>query len=249
MSPATDRLPGTQPVSDGDWLRVEDSYAGQMAERRRLISERRGEVIASVDGAEEGVAELSRVVLEFLRGRGDFVVEEGLVRCPDGVVVPVDREDPLGTLGGIAQEDLCLLRKHGEVWRLDAAVLCFPAGWMLSEKIGGDLAGIHAPVREYDSDVARRVARLFDGLRPERPIWRVNALLYDEPELHQPRSERDRRDRPTGAAAYVRSERQCLKKLPESGAVVFSIHTYVTPTVALAESDRAALAEGRPRVG
>jgi hypothetical protein len=27
------RLPGLQPVAEGDWLRVDDAYAGQMAYR------------------------------------------------------------------------------------------------------------------------------------------------------------------------------------------------------------------------
>ena len=33
--------------------------------------------------------------------------------------------------------------------------------------------------------------------------------------------------RRAGEAPFLRSERQCILRLPQSGAVVFSIHTYV----------------------
>ena len=75
--------------------------------------------------------------------------------------------------------------------------------------------------------MARRVQRLFDAIRPGRPLWRANAHFYDDPALFSPRSERDPRTPVRHPAPYVRSERQCLLRLPDSGAVLFSIHTYL----------------------
>ncbi|MGL6209364.1 MAG: heme-dependent oxidative N-demethylase family protein, partial [Paracoccaceae bacterium] len=37
MDPRTARLPGVLPVDGDDWLRADDAFAGQMAERDRLI--------------------------------------------------------------------------------------------------------------------------------------------------------------------------------------------------------------------
>ena len=118
------------------------------------------------------------------------------VRRPDGVTVAIDRADPLGTLGHLVQEDLCLMEKRNEAHVLTAAVLCFPASWRLAEKIGRPLEAIHAPVPEYDPKLARRVQRLFDGVQPGRPLWRVNALRYADPALHQPRARVPRARRP-----------------------------------------------------
>ncbi|HAW48781.1 MAG TPA: DUF3445 domain-containing protein, partial [Roseovarius sp.] len=58
-----------------------------------------------------------------------------------------------------------------------------------------------------------------------RPLWRFNALNYVDPVLHQPRS----RVQPSETAdlPYLRSERQCVLRLPRTRACVFSIHTYV----------------------
>ena len=105
---------------------------------------------------------------------------------------------------------------------LTAAALCFPANWRLADKIEQPLTGIHAPVEEYDADIARRVQRLFDGVRAGRPLWRFNKLRYADADLHQPRRRETGRDMP-----FIRSERQCILRLPESDAVAFTIHTYV----------------------
>jgi hypothetical protein len=110
---------------------------------------------------------------------------------------------------------------------LTAAVLCFPASWSLDQKFLRPLISIHQPVDSYSGDIARRVQRLFDAIRPDQVLWRANSLLYADPDLYQPRREGESRPRPGPAAPYVRSERQCLRRLPDSGAVVFSIHTWV----------------------
>ena len=90
------------------------------------------------------------------------------------------------------------------------------------------MIGIHEPVREYDATLARRVQRLLDGVRAGRPLWRFNVLTYADPALFQPRSaQAPRRSQDGEGHSYRRSERQCLLRLPRTGAVAFSIHTYV----------------------
>jgi hypothetical protein len=102
------------------------------------------------------------------------------------------------------------------------------------------MLGIHIPVESYTEDLARRVQRLFDAIRPEQPLWRMNFHLYESPELVHPRHEADRH--PTArVGAFMRAERQCLLRLPQTEAVLFSIHTYQVPLHSLAPSDLAAL--------
>ena len=145
---------------------------------------------------------------------------------PDGVEVPVDRARPMATMARLVQEDLCLLQPGPEGHVLTAGALLFPSFWRLDEKLGRSLVSIHAPVEEYDADVARRVQRLFDAIGPGRPLCRWNWLAYDEPWLHQPRDEAVRREAGAGSP-WLRRERQCLLRLPRTRAVVFSIHTFV----------------------
>jgi hypothetical protein len=221
------RLPSMIPVGEGEWLRVDEAYSAQLAEKVRLIAARRADVIAVLPGAEAAAAELLDVVLAAVAGLPGFGVTGETVTRPDGAVAVVDRGDPLLTLSRIVQEDFCIHEKRGDEHVLTAALLCFPAAWTLAEKIGRPLTSIHLPVARYDTDVAARVQRMFDMVRADRPLWRANLLRYDDPSLFQPHTEAN--PRPVGRpdSPYRRSERQTIRRLPRTDAVVFSIHTTV----------------------
>lgn len=220
-------LPGVAPLDMAEWLLVDEAFAPQMVERARLLATRRGDVLAVTEGAGPATDELLQFVLDWLRDHGaGYEISANDVRRPDGATVPIDRSAPMLTLGHLVQEDLCVMEKRGEEHVLTAAVLCFPAGWRLSEKIGRPLQAIHVPVPDYDATIARRVQRLFDGVQPDRPLWRFNAHGYGDAALYHPFPQ-------TGDPAararlpYLRSERQCVLRLPRTRACVFSIHTYL----------------------
>ncbi len=217
----TSKLPGIAPCAPTDWLRVDEAYAAQMAYRTQLLSERRDAVLYCAEDAVAAAQEVLEEALAVVPVLG-FKVRSGAVTCPDGREIVIDRDQPLLTLGHLVQEDICILQKHGDQHVLTAAVLCFPANWRLSKKAGRPLTDIHIPVPEYDDNIARRVQRLFDGVQVGRPLWRFNKLIYADPDLHQPRKKDD-----GGVGDYIRTERQCVVRMPQTGAVVFSIHTYV----------------------
>jgi len=224
LSPATRRLPGVQPLDMADWLVVDDAYAAQMTERARLLQTRPKDVLAYQDAARPAARELYDLVLAQLAQMPGFTLSKTACTRPDGQEVPLDPDAPLETLCHLITEDLCLLQKQGGEHVLTAAVLCFPASWSLAEKFGRPLTAIHAPVGSYTDDIARRVQRLFDAVQVSRPLWRANALSYADPTLYQPRTMAQRRG-PETCGSFLRSERQCILRLPQTDAVVFSIHT------------------------
>lgn len=226
MDPRTNRLPGVLPLEGDDWLRVDEAFAAQMVERDRLLAEMPDQVHALLPQGVPAAQELYGRVLARLATEPGYVVGPDAVLRPDGVTVPLDPLQPLLTLGRLVQEDLCLLEAVGDEHVLTGANLCFPASWTLAQKIGRPLSAIHIPVPSYDDGITRRVQRMFDAIRPGQPLWRGNSLLYDDPTLFQPRPEGVHRPRPV-EKTYLRSERQCLLRLPETRAVVFTIHTYV----------------------
>jgi hypothetical protein len=239
----TRRLPGVLPVAPNDWLRVDEAYAAQMALRDRLIAETPDLVHAILPEALPAARELLDLVLMQELPRLGFAVADDHVIRPDGARVAIDRDAPLMTLGRLCQNDFCLHLRQGDEHVLVGAILCFPSSWTLAEKIGRPLSRIHAPVAAYDDDIARRVQRMFDAIRPEQALWRANALIYADAELFHPRTEANRRARPADGRGFVRSERQCFVKLTRSGAVVFSIHTYLLDPDDLTPDQTAALAE------
>jgi dimethylamine monooxygenase subunit A len=240
IDPRTRRLPGILPVEGQDWLRQDEAYGPQMALRDKLVEHRTDAVHALLPEGRAAAEELYGIVLEWLRAAPGFTFEGSHVRRPDGVAVPLDPDRPLLTLGRLVQEDLCLMEAAGPEYRLTGGILCFPASWTLAQKLGRPLTSIHDPVPIYDADIARRVARLFEAIRPDQPLWRMNYLTYDDFVLHQPRREGERRPRPTDHV-FIRCERQCLLRLPVTKAVVFTIHTYVVDAGAVSPEDLAAL--------
>lgn len=247
MAEHTLRLPGTTPIALSDWLQRDEVHAEQMAYRDRLIAERGAEVHGLLPGAEPAAGELLATVLAHLDGVAGYRREASAMRRPDGVLVPLDGP-PLIAAGRLVQEDLCLLEKADGAaeHRLTGAILCFPSNWTLAEKLGHGLARIHLPVEPYDANIARRVQRMFDLIRPEAPVMRANLLIYGRHDLYNPRREFDRHRPAPGGGRFVRVERQTILRLPRTGAVVFSIHTYMLTPEVLSAEQRAKLAEALP---
>jgi hypothetical protein len=223
-------LPGIAPLDPDDWLIFDEAFAGQMAERDRLLSGHPDAVLAMDEGARFAAEELLDAVL----ARAYPQAGAEAVRR-DGVRVEIRRSDPLGTVGRLVQQDFCILQKCRDEHMMTGAVLCFPASWRLDEKFMRPLSGIHAPVGSYDAAIAKRVQRLFDGVRVGRPLWRFNTLWYDDAVLHRP----ERREEPDPATApYLRSERQSILRLPGTGAVVFAIHTFILARTSVGAAQR-----------
>ncbi|MEM1237712.1 MAG: DUF3445 domain-containing protein [Pseudomonadota bacterium] len=207
-------LPSLQILDPRDWLIFDEAEAGQLALRQRLLRERRDEVFAACPGSEPAQAEAVALVTEHLaRDHGREVT------LPEGAGIDA--------LAGVIQEDIVILEKRGDAHVMVAALLCFPASWMLAEKIGREMAVIHEPVEEIDARMDRQIERVFQAVRPDRPMWRYNQLWYHDAALFQPRSANDRREKPVGVGDYLRTERQSLVRMPETGGLIFSIHTYV----------------------
>ncbi len=232
--PQTRKLPGIQPVKPGEWLIFDEVYSEQMAYRDDLLRQKRADVFMARKDSLDAQRELLSLLLSELND--DYTISDTRVIRPDGQSIEFT-DEPIITAAKLVQEDLLIL----EDGILTAAVLCFPASWTLSEKFGRGLIGIHDVVVEYDDNLAKRVGRLFDAIRPEQPLWRANYMIYADPELHQPRLESDTRTDTSGE--FIRVERQTLRKLPETGAVVFGIHTFVAPLSTLGEPERAELME------
>ncbi|WP_409432208.1 heme-dependent oxidative N-demethylase family protein [Litorimonas sp. RW-G-Af-16] len=220
--PQTARLPGMQRVEIADWLARSETFDAQMAYRRNLLREKRDAVFVAQVGADAACEELR-----------------------DLIGVPKSDTHPLIDAALNIQEDLCILQKRGDDHILTAAVMCFPSSWDVRQKIGRSIASIHTPVAEF-TPVASIVERMLSAIRVEQPLGRANFLIYTDPELHQPRGEGIAKPIDPTAPRYVRVERQTFRRLPETGAVVFAIHTYVIPARNLSAEAHAELALFKP---
>ena len=205
---------GLRPLDLEQWLEVDERRDGELEQKRQLLESAYDVVVATTRDGDEGSRELLAEVTSYLH-----------VHHPDIDVVVRGDEHPVVAAARLVQEDLCVLVRS-DAWRLQAACVCFPSRWSLASKIGTTLDDIHRPVPTYDVELSRPTNAFFDRLKPERSFWRLNWTLIDSPALHQPTAARGG---PHGDLAdwFFRVERQTLRRLRHSGAIVFTIRNYV----------------------
>jgi hypothetical protein len=216
-----------------------------MALRRDLLAEQQGEVLAALPEAEEACAELLEVLAELLPRRFPdwFRLEAGRLHnrlTGEDWLPGASGLAALEIAGRLVQEDLCILQLRDGVPHLTAGVLCFPSGWRLVEKLGLPLGEVHGPVPIYPERLARPVDRLIATLKSGRMVERVNWSVLDSAVLYRPGGHFRRRRNPdvtvenAGETLHLRVERQTLRPLARTGAVVFGIRTYVYPLARIA---------------
>ncbi|WP_417267214.1 heme-dependent oxidative N-demethylase family protein [Celeribacter baekdonensis] len=242
--PRTRRLPGVVPFELEDWLEVDTAYGAQMALRDHLIATQPDEVMGLDVSARPAAEELYDMALALLPRLG-FAITQDAVTRPDGVIVTLDRDAPIKTLARLMQNDFCLMQPDptgaSPESVLTGGALCFPSGWRLPEKFMKPMLRIHQPIAAYTPELALRVQRLLDGVSPGRGLMRGTASRSDAP-LSDPRTEGELRHG-SQQSRYIRVERQSLVRLPNTRAVVFTIHTQVVRPEALTPDQAKALAE------
>ncbi|WP_226667286.1 heme-dependent oxidative N-demethylase family protein [Microbulbifer aggregans] len=151
--------------------------------------------------------------------------------------LPAAAAEPLWNASLWVADDICLLLPGPDGYELVAASLAAPSYWKLEDKIGRPLNQIHGPIPGFREHLAVQMARFFDHLRPEYPVWRSNWSVVGSPELLQRGGAE-----PAGDRLYLRVERQSLRRLPESGAVAFTIRVSINPLSDLLAVDGAVAA-------
>jgi hypothetical protein len=162
----------------------------------------------------------------------------------------------LGVTGGLegaarsAWEDMCLLtRRPGEAaYRLIGAAVAFPTDWRIADKLGHAMIALHTPIHGYAEQIGGPVDRFMARLKPGRIYGRCNWFVSPTAALRWiagPPEEAFAHvtAENAGEALYVRSERQTLRKLPETGAIVFTIGIYRAPLASLSPENVARMAE------
>ncbi|MCC7273193.1 MAG: DUF3445 domain-containing protein [Alphaproteobacteria bacterium] len=239
---------GLRPLDPHEWIEPDERAAEQFANKARLLSERPGDVVATTPGSEAAQGELLTLLSQYLARqypelyrRDGSIVHVGPaawdVDLGDGALAAIDRA------GRLVQEDLCLMQMQGGRHVLTAASLCAPSVWRLSEKIGRPLGGVHEPVPGFAAMMEARVERIFSHLKVDAPVWRLNWSVMSEPTLFLPETVHDRTEQrlaglvaqTAGDKLFLRVERQTLRRLPVTGAIVFTIKTYIDPLRAISE--------------
>ena len=215
---------GLRPLEDSKWLEVDAHRDEELALKDVLIKKQRDVVVATRREGDGASAELLATVKEFL---GTYYPAYSTETDPN--------EHPIVAASRLIQEDLCVMVRSDQ-WRMQAACVCFPSRWNLVEKIGTTLDEIHGPVPLYGEELSQPTNAVFDRLTPAKAFWRLNWTLLDNPSLSQPGSGRREPDAMSDNW-FFRVERQTIRQMPVTKAIVFTLRTYVASVDELCGSE------------
>ena len=226
---------GLRARSEAEWLPSDDIFgndltrAEQIALKARLLAKHHQDVFSAMPNTMTAGDEVLAMVRQHLK-----TYHNACMATSDSGVHPLDMAARL------IPEDLLLLAPFQDVavndtdatkWHLVAASLCFPAHWVLAEKMGKPLAAIHDPVPHYDERLAAPVDRFFNKMTVGPISSRMNWSLQIGKDLFTPH--RAARKAVSGDIdndeLCLRLENQTLRKLPQTGLVLFTIRTHVEP--------------------
>lgn len=244
---------GLRPLDLENWIEVDHHLPRYLSEKHRLLNTIPDNVWAGDISSEAAQREAMNLLVNHLVERFPDTYSRSGDHIAINNVGSVDLEDvskpPLLIAALLVQEDLVLMRKTAEGWRLVAASVCFPSSWVLREKVGKVMHDIHAPVPEFGKGTrkAMMIERVFDNLLVDVPVERFNWSVYNDDELyHDDRSGEHFPDHgQDDPDFFLRVEHQTLRKLPESGDILFTIRIHIDPIEVLEKRDDARDLAGR----
>ncbi|KAG5665540.1 hypothetical protein KAF25_009665 [Fusarium avenaceum] len=159
-------------------------------------------------------------------------------------------KEAMATAAKLVQDDLVIMveEEDGE-YHLDAGAVCLPGFWRLSEKFRMSLDTLHieAKVPHYQAKLQKSMNRFFKGMLPEKAVVRNNFFIQLDDGLHWSHRMGDQSSNEVASwetannegltidDLYFRSERQSLRRLPRSKALLFTVRTYFEPITTIAQ--------------
>ena len=215
---AADFAIGLRPIEPADWFEPGDA---DPARKDALLASEGAAVWGETEGSLPGQSEVLDLVAAATRA------------TPEGGL------PPLWAASRLVADDLCLMEKRDLGWTLTAVSLCSGSFFTAADALGKSLGELHGPVPAFGDRFLGRVGRIFDGLAPATIVERRNWTVVNTDGLYLPRSAPIReRIGEIGAAdaaeaLFVRVERQTLRRLPNTGGVIFTIRVWRHPLSAL----------------
>lgn len=237
---------GLQPLAEAEWLQRPADAAARLAERRALVATNLPAVWGRSPGRAVDAAIAATAALLTARAQPSTPAATPAA-LPDGLagIAGCDRDLLAAGLG--VCEDLCVLLPDGPDPVLHAALLCAPSFWRLHEKLGQPLPVVHGPVAGLEAKLGDRIRAFLRNLPADRVFTRGNWHLHTTGARFHPSPDDWTRVRDLGAhdiaqRLWLRCERQTLRRVPGSEALLFTILVYVQPLADLAAQP--ALAHG-----
>ncbi|MBW2291251.1 MAG: DUF3445 domain-containing protein [Deltaproteobacteria bacterium] len=233
------------------WLELDEDLECDLREKHVLLRDRHSQVFVELPESMSSQRETFSLIADTLLTRHpELYSKQGSrlrVHATDELVELDDpARSPLESASRCVQEDLVVMQERPRGWCLTAASVCFPTRWDLPIQLGRPMGTIHEPVPGYQEQLDVSSNRFFDGTKPGIVYRRGNWSLLDDPTLFQPTRKLQRdagvalNASNAGQQVWLRVEHQTLQRLPETGAILFTIRIHRTRLDAVAREPGAA---------
>ncbi|MBM14577.1 MAG: hypothetical protein CMH75_00560 [Nitrospina sp.] len=241
---------GLLKIPDTEWFEIFDltERALQLLEKRRLLASIYKDVfMADASALQASICVLSLILENLTTCRPDlYSLNRNTIELKPhknfaGEKFSIDLRmsgmHPLDLAARLVQEDLIIMmppEKDKRGWWLAAGSLAFPSRWDLNDKFSKTMDAIHAPVPFYNDQLKNPTNKFFDQMPCDEIFARRNWSLYDTPSLRQDGTKSIVKNthinsKNAGEQLWLRVERQTLRKLKDTGAILFTIRIHIRP--------------------
>jgi dimethylamine monooxygenase subunit A len=240
------------PVSD--WFEIFDlqERAFQMSEKRRYLTCQYDDVFIADPSSYPASKEVLGLMLNHLpsfrpdlysrnrntislNSHSDFKEEVWSTNLKTNEIHPLD------LAARLVQEDMIIMLPSditkisaSKEWWLAAGSVSFPSRWSLKEKFGQSMDIIHTPVPFYKKHIQTTVNNFFNRMPCNEIYARRNWSLYDNSYLRHDNGEHSSKtvqkhitSSNAGEKLWLRVERQTIRKLKITGAILFTIRIHL----------------------
>lgn len=260
---------GDQTHTRSEWIRIDSDYLSQVRERKELVREKPQLTTRTGHKVDAAICELyEELMVRYLPARFPTIFQPtesgGLIfNLVTGSIYPATNLDLLSPAAMLTymsenvEEDFYLVcpdDTDGQ-YRLDGHIVCPPGGFLIPARVSESVRELHQPVPGYERNLGLSDDHYFARMIPGDFIGRMNwSLQVDGEDMF--RADGDNYHPGTGqevvateedpklSECFLRVEHQTLTKLPRTGAVVITVHSYKTPLSKVREDgDGVALAD------
>jgi dimethylamine monooxygenase subunit A len=256
---------GLRPIRPENWILIGTGHAEMMSQKCERLDNHRPFYYRTLPISLPAQRELRERVMAHLAADHpqSFEKSGSVVRSLlTGRMLDLDDDsiEPLLQVSYLIEEDFMLLEEVGGTMQITAASNAYSSSGRLAGSVGHDVEWAHEPVPQLTDKLGAKIDRVLGSIHAATPCerfnWQITPMAtvffpHDDPHAANAAAMREvlaelcRGPARAGELLWMRVERQTLRRLPDSNAVAFSLHTYSDPLSSMqsdVESVRAVLA-------
>ena len=246
---AADFQLGLRPIRPENWILIGAGHAELMRQKRDRLDNHKPFYYRTLPNSLPAQRELRERVMAHLAADHpqSFEKSGSVVRSlVTGQILDLDDDstEPLMQVSYLVEEDFMLLEELGGTIQITAASNAYSSSGRLVDSVGHGIEWAHEPVPQLTRKLGGKINRVLGSIHAATPCerfnWQITPMAtvffpHDDPHaanaaaMREVLAELSRDPTRAGELLWIRVERQTLRRLPDTNAVAFSLHTYSDP--------------------